>query len=88
MENSSLLIYVACIIFIFLIGKIFIVPIRKILKLILNSILGGVLIYIINIVGAGFNFHIGLNIFTAIFVGVLGIPGSILLIILKIVFNI
>lgn len=83
MDNASLIVFVACVIFIFLIGKVFIVPIKAIIKLIINSFLGGILIYIINIFGAGFNFHIGLNIFTAIFVGLLGIPGSFILIILK-----
>ena len=45
--------------------------------------LGGIIIYIINLIGVAFNFHIGLNIITAIFVGILGIPGAIILIILK-----
>ena len=88
LENSALLIYVACIIFIFLIGKIFIVPIKKIIKLIINSILGGALIYIINIIGEGYGFHIGLNIITSILVGILGIPGVVLLIILKLCFSV
>jgi inhibitor of the pro-sigma K processing machinery len=62
---------------------VFSLPVVKILKLILNSILGGVLIYVINIIGANFEFHIGLNIVTVIFIGILGIPGAILLVILK-----
>ena len=45
-------------------------PIKQILKLVFNSIIGGILILIINWIGAMFNFHIGLNIFTAIFVGI------------------
>ena len=57
------------------------------MKLVLNSILGGILIFIINAVGANFGFHIGLNIFTAIFVGLLGIPGAGLLVILQIILN-
>lgn len=75
--------FFACIIILFLVGRIFIVPLKKILKLVINSILGGALIYIINIVGASFGFHIGLNIGTAIFVGILGVPGAVFLIILK-----
>lgn len=45
--------------------------------------MGGALIYIINMIGENINFHIGLNIGTSIFVGILGIPGTICLIILK-----
>ncbi|WP_368671203.1 pro-sigmaK processing inhibitor BofA family protein [Klebsiella pneumoniae] len=35
----------------------------------LNSILGGISIYIINLVGANFGFHIGLNFFTSVIIG-------------------
>lgn len=81
--DINVIIYISCIACIFIIGKIFSVPLIKILKLALNSVLGGVLIYIINLIGNAFSFHIGLNYITAIFVGLLGIPGAVLLIILK-----
>ena len=84
MEVKMLLIYVACIIGIFIVGKVFIVPIKIIGKLIINSILGVVLLYIINLVGALWQFHIGINVITALVVGILGIPGAVLLAILKI----
>ena len=74
MDINSIIVYLGCIIFIFLIGRIFILPIKFVLKLIGNSILGGVLIFIINIIGSVFRFHIGLNIVTALITGVLGIP--------------
>lgn len=67
----------------FLLGRLFIIPLKLIFKLILNSILGGVLIFIINFIGGMWNFHIGLNVVTAIFVGILGIPGSIVLVLAK-----
>lgn len=84
MDTSSIITYLACICFIFVFGRIFIVPIKKVLKLILNSLLGGLAIYIINLIGAGFNFHIGLNVFTSVLVGILGVPGVICIVILKI----
>lgn len=62
------LIFISCICFLFIIGRIFIVPLKWILKLIFNSILGGILIYIINIIGANWGFHIGLNFFTSILI--------------------
>lgn len=83
MDTNTIIIYIACICFLFIFGRIFILPIKSILKLVLNSILGGLVIYLINIIGIMFNFHIGLNYITAIFVGLLGVPGAILLIILK-----
>lgn len=83
MENYSLLIYISCIIFLIIIGKIFIMPLKKIMKLVINSVIGAGLIYIINLVGVNFNFHIGLNWFTIICSGILGIPGVILIILLR-----
>lgn len=83
METNNIITILACIFFIFIIGRIFILPLKSIMKLVLNSIFGGILIYVINIVGAVFNFHIGLNIVTSICIGILGIPGAILLVVLK-----
>lgn len=85
MDNNAIITYLACIFFIFIFGRIFILPLKSIIKLIGNSLLGGILIYIINVVGSVFNFHIGLNAVTAIFVGLLGVPGAILLVVLKLI---
>lgn len=67
----------------FVVGRVFIVPIKWILKLVLNSILGGILIWIINCIGGIWGFHIGLNFFTSILVGILGVPGALFLVIVK-----
>ncbi|MCI8469997.1 MAG: SigmaK-factor processing regulatory BofA [Clostridia bacterium] len=64
--DTNLLTYLACICFIFIFGRIFILPLKKILKLVFNSILGGICIFVINLIGATFQFHIGLNFFTSI----------------------
>lgn len=83
MNVNNIIAYIACIFFLFIFGKIFIVPIKTILKLIINSVLGGVIIFIINFIGTTFNFYIGLNLITSIFIGLLGIPGAIVIIIIK-----
>ena len=85
MDGNSIITFLACIIFLFLFGRIFILPLKNIFKLILNSVLGGILIYMINLIGGAWGFSIGLNFFTSIFVGILGIPGAILLIILQLI---
>ena len=51
MDTSSIIKYLACICFLFIFGRIFIVPIKKVLKIILNSLFGGLSIYIINLIG-------------------------------------
>ena len=72
----NIITYIACICLIFIVGRIFIIPLKKVLKLVLNSILGGCLIFMINLIGSTFDFHIGLNFLTSILVGILGIPRS------------
>ena len=67
MDISAIISFVACIICLFIFGKIFILPIA-------NSCIGAIIIYIINLIGANFGFYIGINLGTAIFVGILGIP--------------
>ena len=81
--DINIITYLACICFIFIFGRIFIVPIKKILKLVLNSILGGVVIFIINVIGNNFGFHIGLNFFTSILFGLLEFQVVVFLIVVK-----
>lgn len=88
METNTILTFIACIVFLFVFGRIFILPLKSILKLVFNSVLGGLCIYIINIIGTSFGFHIGLNLGTSILVGLLGIPGAVLLIVLKLILRI
>ena len=81
--DLNIITYLACICFIFIVGRIFIVPLKKILKLIINSIFGGLMIYVINLIGANIGFHIGLNIINSLIIGLLGLPGAVCLIIVK-----
>ena len=74
--DTNIITYLACICFIFIFGRIFILPLKKILKLVFNSILGGICIYVINLVGANFGFHIGLNFFTSILIRIVRIARS------------
>ena len=76
LDNNAIISFLVCIICLFVFGKIFILPLKNILKLIANSCIGAAIIYIINLIGANFGFYIGINLGTAIFVGILGIPRS------------
>lgn len=81
MQIGVLLTYAGAIILIFLIGKIFLWPIKLVLKLVLNSVTGGAAILMINVLAVGFGIFIPLNILNALIVGVLGLPGAVLLLI-------
>ena len=79
MELINGLTYLSGLCIIFVLCRIFIVPLKAMFKLLLNSLIGAVIILFINFIGGFFSFHIGLNFFTIIFVSILGIPGAILL---------
>ena len=76
--------YAGMVILIFLVGKIFLWPLKMILKLAANSLIGGLTILVINAIGAGFGIFIPLNMLSALIVGALGIPGAALLLIFTI----
>lgn len=63
-----------------IITRILNIPFRKIIKLIINSIMGAIIILAINKTSTILGIHIGLNIITSVFIGIFGIPGAILLI--------
>ncbi len=83
MEIGVLLAYGFALLALYVIGYLFLVPLKFLLKLILNSILGGVAILLINLIGGIWGFHLALNVFSSIIVGILGIPGVGLLAILQ-----
>ncbi|MDR0979168.1 MAG: pro-sigmaK processing inhibitor BofA family protein [Lachnospiraceae bacterium] len=85
MDTNVIITFLACVIVLVIFGKILVLPLKTMLKIIFNSVLGAALIYIINLIGASFSFHIGLNIITAIVIGILGLPGAVLLVFLKII---
>ncbi|MGI6731859.1 MAG: pro-sigmaK processing inhibitor BofA family protein [Anaerovoracaceae bacterium] len=78
-EIGILLAYAFGIFALYVVGYMFLVPIKILLRLALNSVLGGLLIILINFGGIPWDIHIPLNVLTAIIVGILGIPGAIVL---------
>lgn len=87
-DTNIIVSVVICIVFLLIFGKILSFPMKKIFKLILNTFLGALTIFIINTIGTSFGFHIGINLLNSIMVGILGVPGAILIILLKIFCNI
>ncbi|NLK87508.1 MAG: pro-sigmaK processing inhibitor BofA [Clostridiaceae bacterium] len=79
--------YVIGIVLLFIFARLFLTPLKTILKLVLNSLMGAAAILLANWAGSLFGFHMALNIYTAFIVGTLGIPGFILLAILKLIFK-
>lgn len=80
-QIGVLLTYAGAIILIFLVGKIFLWPLKLILKLAANSLIAGAAIVLINTVFAGMGIGIPLNVMNALVAGILGVPGLVMLLI-------
>lgn len=82
-ELNIILAYAFGLILLFLIGWLLIIPLKYILKLIINGLIGGIVLIILNFVGGFVGIAIGINPITALIVGFLGVPGIILLLIIQ-----
>jgi inhibitor of the pro-sigma K processing machinery len=87
-DYGVILAYIAGIVLLFLLGRLLLVPLKIALKLVYNALLGAIAILLVNLAGSLVGFHIAFNIYTAFIVGTLGIPGFLLLIILKLIFGV
>ncbi|MDR0382285.1 MAG: pro-sigmaK processing inhibitor BofA family protein [Oscillospiraceae bacterium] len=67
--------------------KLFTTPLRLVLKLLLNTALGFVGLLVFNLVGGALNLSLGLNLFNAAVIAVLGLPGFALLLLLQWLFG-
>ncbi|MBR5517305.1 MAG: pro-sigmaK processing inhibitor BofA family protein [Firmicutes bacterium] len=74
--------YVGVIVLIFVFGKLFLVPLKVILRWTFNSVLGGLFLLGLNYFGQSIDISIPLNVLNACIVGILGLPGVIMLLLL------
>ena len=77
------LVFVGAVVAVFIILKILAWPIKKIIKILINIGIGAVLLFIVNYIGGNFGFNIPINWVSALVVGILGIPGVVILAILQ-----
>lgn len=84
LDLGIFLTYAGAVILVFIFGRLFLWPLKIILKLVLNSLIGGAAILVINALGAPFGIVIPLNALNAVITGILGLPGAILLILFNI----
>lgn len=76
LESSLVVAFFIGLLILCIITRIFTLPLRVLWKCIYNSIIGAIVIYVINFLEI---VYIPLNFFTALIAGVLGIPGVIIL---------
>ena len=68
---------------VFLVIRIFSTPLRWAFKLLINALSGFVGLFVLNYLGGFIGIELGVNWINAIAVGALGVPGVVLLLLLK-----
>lgn len=81
-EMGVFLTFGGAMILIFLLGKALLVPLKVILRLLVNSMVGAVLIIVINFIGMNIGLMIPINVVNSLTVGILGVPGVVMLLLL------
>ena len=77
---EKIVLYVAIGIAVLIVMRIFTLPVKWIFKLLLNTVLGFVGLFLVNWLGSYIGISLGIN---AVVVGTFGIPGLILLLLLR-----
>lgn len=80
----QIIVALAGILILFIILKILAMPMKIIIKLLINAFVGVVVLYLLNLIGVG----IVINWITALIVGFLGVPGVIIVAVLQFIFHI
>ena len=83
---SSILMAAAVIAVIILLLKIIAAPMKLAFKLLLNALFGFIILFVFNFFGDFVGFTLGINWVNALITGCLGVPGVILLILIKLFF--
>ena len=80
--NTIMLLALAVLVVIVLV-RVISAPIRLIFKLLINTIIGFAILFLVNLIGQNFGITIEMNVLHAVIVGIFGIPGVIVLILLQ-----
>lgn len=75
MEISIFLAYTAGILLLYFCGRIFFVPVKILLKLMLCSIAGGICLAALHILGSSLGISMPVNPLNAVIAGITGVPG-------------
>ena len=81
---SVLLVLAAAVLSVVILVKILAAPVRLVFKLLLNALCGFLLLIVVNIISGFFDFSIEINLVNTLISGCFGIPGALLLVLLKI----
>jgi len=82
-DLGIILAYTAGIMLVFMTSLIFFKPLKFLGRILLNSLIGAVILIIFNYFGQYTGVYVGVNEITALIIGILGVPGFIALLLVK-----
>lgn len=82
---STIIAFAIGLVALYILGKLLVVPVRILSKLIINGIVGGITLLIVNLVGGLIGISIAITPVTALIAGFLGVPGVVLLLIIQLI---
>lgn len=85
MTIYTVLAFLLGLVLLYIVGLLLVIPIKILTKLLVNGVIGGIALFLFNLVGGIFGISIAINPLNALIVGFLGVPGVILLLILQVV---
>lgn len=87
MPNTFWLWALIGLVIVIILGRIFRKPLQHMIRLLYHSILGGVLLLILNFPLSAFGLGVGLNGVTLLISGILGVPGVLMLYAIRAILN-
>ncbi len=82
-DLNIILAFVFGLMVLYLLARILVYPMRLLTKVVGNSLVGAVLLMVFNLLGALVGLSVGVNVVSALVVGILGLPGLITLLIIQ-----
>ncbi len=83
MDAATIVAYAFGLLLLYVVAYVLYVPLKVIVRLTYNAIVGGILLWLVNLAGGFFGLSVAINPVTALVAGFLGIPGVVLLIALQ-----
>lgn len=83
LDLNVILAYAFGLLLLYIVGWLLVMPLKFILRLLYNGIIGGLMLWALNLMGSLFGLRVAINPVTALIAGFLGIPGVLLIVVLN-----
>lgn len=80
----NLIVFVIALFLLLIFGKILLLPLKIIFELIINGVVGGIVLLLSNALIGSSGYYIDVNPLSTLIVGIFGVPGYIVLLLLRI----